>query len=476
MLLLQWHVLREVLLVFLIAFIAVTGLILLAATVVVLRQYPEVSLRDALYVLPLLGAHMSVYTVPLTVLFAVIWSYSRLLQDNEITAMRSCGVHLHTITAPVVLFGLLVTAGMLLMFDQVIPLAHKQKKDLLRRTVVSRINRIRAGESNHLAMGRYEIFVRNISDEGVLEDVIIYQLNSSGDVAPKHRFVVPRARLKYDRVTGVMRLRLMGGHVLTFDNKPPTASTIERGFERYVFQLPLAVQEIERAQTLVSGAAGRLSEVEFEAGRLRFSGDGGSTEEVTLTVRPRAQEFMCDRIVLRVNLEPSPGLVIGLVDEDSARGRVVSGAKGEWEHVFELEQTVPLDAAGAARWKELLAALERDQELVIEQSGVSLRGRVDVPGEAGGPVLADAVVSIVPAPIEIAGRLTSAHVGNSSSGAPVLQLDLANGLVRSRRSWGTSPARLDFTKAVDLYLSLDPVLATGSGSPTCGSMGCTVRI
>ncbi|MEX2178404.1 MAG: LptF/LptG family permease [Gemmatimonadaceae bacterium] len=63
-------------------------------------------------------------TLPMAVLVAVLYAFSRLASENEITAMKASGISMRTVLAPVVAGGLAMSAIMVLFNDQILPRAN----------------------------------------------------------------------------------------------------------------------------------------------------------------------------------------------------------------------------------------------------------------------------------------------------------------------------------------------------------------
>ena len=59
-------------------------------------------------------------TVPMAVLVAVLYAFSRLASENEITAMRASGVGMTRLTIPVLVGATFLAVGMLAFNDQVL--------------------------------------------------------------------------------------------------------------------------------------------------------------------------------------------------------------------------------------------------------------------------------------------------------------------------------------------------------------------
>ena len=81
----------ELVRVFLLALVTLTGLFLLGGLVSEASQR-GLSPGQVLTVIPLLVPNTLPYTVPATCLFAACVVYGRLAHDNEITAIKSAGV------------------------------------------------------------------------------------------------------------------------------------------------------------------------------------------------------------------------------------------------------------------------------------------------------------------------------------------------------------------------------------------------
>ncbi len=70
-------------------------------------------------------------TLPMAVLVAVLYTFSHLAADNEVTAMRAGGLSVLQILAPVVLWGALTASANFVFVDQVLPRSNARLKALL---------------------------------------------------------------------------------------------------------------------------------------------------------------------------------------------------------------------------------------------------------------------------------------------------------------------------------------------------------
>ncbi|MEZ4456043.1 MAG: LptF/LptG family permease [Gemmatimonadales bacterium] len=81
----------------------------------------DLSWRIILEVLGLSIPFIIALTLPMAVLVAILYGYSQLGQDNEITAMRASGVSVAQMLAPALVAGLVFAAGNFFFVDQVLP-------------------------------------------------------------------------------------------------------------------------------------------------------------------------------------------------------------------------------------------------------------------------------------------------------------------------------------------------------------------
>jgi lipopolysaccharide export system permease protein len=70
-------------------------------------------------------------TLPMAVLLAVLYTFSHLAADNEITAMRASGFSIYQVLAPVLLWGACMAAFNFMFVDQVLPRSNARLRSLL---------------------------------------------------------------------------------------------------------------------------------------------------------------------------------------------------------------------------------------------------------------------------------------------------------------------------------------------------------
>src|SRR3989338_45864 len=132
---LQRYVFREIwfpflLCFFTLSFIFIGGYLVRAANFIIGRGVP---LWDTLYVLLLAMPDMISYTVPTSILTAVLIVFGNFSQTNEIRAVKASGIHPIHVMVPALLIGVALSFAMFLFNDQVTANASFQ----LRRTTKS---------------------------------------------------------------------------------------------------------------------------------------------------------------------------------------------------------------------------------------------------------------------------------------------------------------------------------------------------
>ncbi|MFW5947065.1 MAG: LptF/LptG family permease [Gemmatimonadota bacterium] len=129
--------------------------------------------------------HILALTLPMAVLVATLFAFSRLAADNEITALKASGVNLNRLLLPLLLVATLFGGGMLWFNDYLLPETNHALKllllDIQRKTPTlhlkeQAINPIRAGGRSsrpqyYLQAGE----IRSASNQ--LEDVVIYDFS-----------------------------------------------------------------------------------------------------------------------------------------------------------------------------------------------------------------------------------------------------------------------------------------------------------
>ncbi len=121
-----------------------------------------------LYIPVLLG-----YTLPVACLIGIILAFSRLSADNEILALRACGIHLKTIIGPLILIGLILSLLAFILNDKMIPYAHHEQRKMIKTLGVSNPTALLEPGVFIKGFEKHNLFIHKIIDNKIY-NIIIY--------------------------------------------------------------------------------------------------------------------------------------------------------------------------------------------------------------------------------------------------------------------------------------------------------------
>jgi lipopolysaccharide export LptBFGC system permease protein LptF len=125
---LQRYILRELIGSFLFAFCAILAVCLIGTMFQVVRAFPGLGLDLVAKAMPLTVGSLATWVILVGACTSSTLVYARLAAENEITAMRACGIHAWRIVAPAVLLGLLLVGAAYPLNEFVVPTARHKKR------------------------------------------------------------------------------------------------------------------------------------------------------------------------------------------------------------------------------------------------------------------------------------------------------------------------------------------------------------
>jgi len=126
------------------------------------------------------------FSLPMAMLATALLVFGRMSADNEITAMRGCGVSLGQVVAPVILLGALMSVLCLYINADVAPYCKFQFKTMF----------VRLGSERPMALIQEGTYIKDFpgyviyvarKKENLIEDVMLYQLDESNNVVSSLR-------------------------------------------------------------------------------------------------------------------------------------------------------------------------------------------------------------------------------------------------------------------------------------------------
>ncbi|MBN1545465.1 MAG: LPS export ABC transporter permease LptF [Syntrophaceae bacterium] len=127
------YLLKEIALPFLLILMILTFVLLMGKTLRLmdLMVNKGVSVIDILQLIAFLMPSLLVYTIPISLLIAILIGVGRLSNDNEITVMKSSGVSLYQLFLPVLLFAMTAFLTTAAMSFFLLPIGNTATKNLL---------------------------------------------------------------------------------------------------------------------------------------------------------------------------------------------------------------------------------------------------------------------------------------------------------------------------------------------------------
>jgi lipopolysaccharide export LptBFGC system permease protein LptF len=184
--LLDRYLLRQIWAPMLIASVAI-GFIVIAGAVqgqikLIQDKVPivTISLGDiswiSLYALPTLIG----YILPITLLLGIMLTFSRMAQNNELTAMKAAGIPLKRVALPVIVLGAALSGLCFLIQDQAQPWAYRQMKWLVGSDLPLRITLdvLPKGVMHHY--GDWRVYIGEKTADGMLQDIMVMQPHPDG--------------------------------------------------------------------------------------------------------------------------------------------------------------------------------------------------------------------------------------------------------------------------------------------------------
>ncbi len=204
-------VLRELVKVFVLSLVGITGILLMAGIIAEASQQ-GLGPAQILAAIPLLVPSTLPYTIPATTLFATCVVYGRLAADNEVLAIKAAGVNLFQIVKPGLLLGVTMSATTLALYYHVIPYTHH----LLRSMVFNDAEELLYSvlRKQHMISHSqlpYSMFVKEVQGKKLLNVVI----KKRDDKDHRVNFVTHarEAELRVDMGKKLLLVRMRNGFV-----------------------------------------------------------------------------------------------------------------------------------------------------------------------------------------------------------------------------------------------------------------------
>jgi lipopolysaccharide export system permease protein len=176
-----------------------------------------------------------IFVIPLSVMITVLLTFLRLSNENEILALKTGGISIYALLAPVLAFCFIGFVVTLVMSVYGQPRSRFALKELTRQIVSSNITIGLKERVFNASFGNVVIYVNKIDPKSrMLFDVFIEDNRQPDRI---NTVVAPRGEIFDEPENAISHLRLFNGSIHQTDLKEKTANSIQ--FERYDISLPV---------------------------------------------------------------------------------------------------------------------------------------------------------------------------------------------------------------------------------------------
>jgi lipopolysaccharide export system permease protein len=168
------------------------------------------------YSLPTLAG----FLIPVTFLMAIMLTFGRMSQHNEITALKAAGIPLKRLILPVVLMGIALSGVCFFAQDIGQPWAYQHLNQLLRSDLPLRVTIDMLPTGVIHEYGDWRIYVGSKDKDGTLRDIVVLQPMPDGRA---NAFYAEAARLLQEK--GVSKLEMKNVHYILAERKDTVLHT-----------------------------------------------------------------------------------------------------------------------------------------------------------------------------------------------------------------------------------------------------------
>jgi lipopolysaccharide export system permease protein len=193
--------------------------------------------------------YMFALIIPMAVLPATLMTFGNLATENEITAMKASGISLYRMIFPGFVMASLLTIGMILYNNHVLPESNHRLANLL-SDIYKKQPTVEIKENVFIdAFQGYKIFVKSKNDKtGEIRDVRIFEYDPKGVLVKT--VTADRGRLTYSEKEQILRFELEHAwiHEMPRGNDPLTYRRTElRNYTTNIKDIDRSLKQSERS-------------------------------------------------------------------------------------------------------------------------------------------------------------------------------------------------------------------------------------
>lgn len=169
---LQKYLLKELFRMFIPSFLCFELLMLLGLSIQLLHKGLDVP--SLAHIAPFLAIYSLPHALPASLLTATVMTYGRLSADNEITAIRSAGIHLHSIITPIVVAGIFFSLLALYLNAEVLPRSYFKVRQFQEKAVKQVLAKHFITAQKKIDFYPYQIYISNV-ENGIYKNIAVFE-------------------------------------------------------------------------------------------------------------------------------------------------------------------------------------------------------------------------------------------------------------------------------------------------------------
>ena len=186
-------------------------------------------------VLPYMALYTMPHALPTSLLTATVMSYGRLSADNEITAIKVAGIHLHNLVTPVIVVGILFSILALYLNAEVLPRSYFKVRQLQEKAVKKVLATHFITAKKKIDFHPYHIFIGSVESSN-FKDIAVFEYADDYIV---NILLAEEGEIEIDDDGNQVFLTLRRGEFLKPDSGNSVDSPTTGSFEEAVFKIPL---------------------------------------------------------------------------------------------------------------------------------------------------------------------------------------------------------------------------------------------
>ena len=217
-------------------------------------------------VLPYMVLYTMPHALPTSLLTATVMSYGRLSADNEITAIKVAGIHLHNLVTPVIIVGVFFSILSLYLNAEVLPKSYFKVRQLQEKAVKRVLATHFITAKKKIDFYPYQIFIGAVESSN-FKDIAVFEY--AGEVIVSV-LLAEEGEIEIDDDGTQVFLTLRRGEFLKPDSGNSVDSPTTGSFEEAVFKIPLSkkIQHSALKYTTLTNLLGQRKEISNELSRL----------------------------------------------------------------------------------------------------------------------------------------------------------------------------------------------------------------